>query len=227
MTKIRDIAPGEYYHVFNRGAHKTNLFRDEKDWLRFLFLALYCQSSVPIQNIARYISPDALTAGFAIPKALQDEILRNRTVELVSFCIMPNHFHLLVRELEEGGIAQYLQRIAAGYTLYFNQKYKMSGHVFQGRYKSVHVRDNEQLLYLSAYIHRNPHEIVKWKYSEHKYPYSSFQDLIGKNRWGLFVKGEEITEQFIGTKTSNYEDFVNTSTAKMFEEELQAASFGV
>ena len=224
VTLARNIAPGEYYHVFNRGAHKTNLFKDEKDWLRFLFLILYCQAPVSIPNTLRYMSPTAAASGFRVPLHFEKEIEKSRHVELVSFCIMPNHFHLLLHELVEGGISDYMQRVTLGYTKYFNTKHEASGHMFQGRYKSVHVSDNDQLLYLSAYIHRNPRELVKWKGLEQAYPYSSLQDLAGINRWGSLLVGDVVTSQFDGTKQSNYRDFVNLSSAKLFDEKVSGRS---
>lgn len=225
MTLKREIAPGEYYHVFNRGAHKHNLFRDERDWARFLFLLLYCQAPVAIPNTKRFITPSAVASGFRVPLHFEDEIEEKRLVELVAFCVMPNHFHLIVKEKEEGGISAYMQRVAVGYTMYYNTKYEASGHMFQGRYKTVHIADNDQLLYLSAYIHRNPRELEKWRGLEQAYPYSSLQDLAGVNRWGKLLVGDIITGQFEGTKTSNYRDFVNTSSAKLFEKKLPGASF--
>ena len=227
MTLARNSAPGEYYHVFNRGAHKTNLFRDDKDWMRFLFLLLYCQAPVSIPNAKRFMAPAAVASGFRVPLHYEDEIEKTRLVELVSFCIMPNHFHLILREVKENGISDYLQRVSLGYTSYFNTKHGASGHLFQGRYKSIHITDNDQLLYLSAYIHRNPRELAKWKGLEQAYPYSSLQDLAGINRWGKLLVGDIITSQFDGTKQSNYRDFVNLSSAKLFEEKLTERSLSV
>ena len=220
MTLARNIAPGEHYHVFNRGAHKTNLFKDERDWLRFLFLLLYCQAPVSIQNSKRFITASSAVSGFRVPERHLKDIEKKREVELVAFCIMPNHFHLIVKELTEGGIGAYMQRVSVGYTMYFNTKYKTSGHMFQGRYKTVHIEDNDQLLYLSAYIHRNPRELEKWRGVEQVYPYSSFQDIAAVNRWGSLLSFDVIADQFDGSKQSNYGDFVNSSSAKLFEGEL-------
>ncbi len=222
MTLARQNVAGEYYHVFNRGAHKTTVFHDKRDWLRFLFLILYAQSPIFFPQIGRIVTKGSVTEGFGIPLEQQAEILEKRFVELVSFCIMPNHFHLIIREVDEGGIAQYMQRVAVAYSNYFNTKYNASGHVFQGRYKTVHVKDNEQLLYLSSYIHRNPRELSQWKGGkEEQYPYSSLQDYIDKNRWGGLLATDIIAEQFETTPNSNYRDFVRSSTAKIFEDKLK------
>ena len=143
--------------------------------------------------------------------------MKKRTVELVAFCIMPNHFHLIIKELEEGGIATYMQRVLTAYSKYYNTKYEKSGHVFQGPYQAVHVGDNRQLLHLSAYIHRNPREISKWFNKEDQYQWSSYRDYIGENRWGDLLLLDIVLGQFKNKK--KYHEFVKTSPAKVFEGE--------
>ncbi len=131
---------------------------------------------------------------------------------------MQNHFHLIVKEVEENGIARYMQRVLNSYTKYYNTKYNKSGHLFQGPYKAVHIKNNNQLLYLSAYIHRNPRELKEWQNKESSYPWSSYQDCINKNRFeGLFVP-DIINEQF--KNKDEYDKFVKTSGAKLLKEEL-------
>ncbi|MEK7063660.1 MAG: transposase [Patescibacteria group bacterium] len=217
MTLRRTIAPGEYYHVYNRGAFKTATFRDKHDLARFLFEVIYFQSPTPFPKVGR-LAATYSEAGFDVSERDFLNVLNGRSVELVSFCIMGNHYHLLLRELVEGGIARYMQRLGDAYTKYFNAKYQSPGHVFQGRYKAVHVATNEQLMYLSAYIHRNPRELKAWKDKEDRYPWSSLTDYVKENRWGGLLAQEIILDQFEGTKRSNYADFVRTSGAKEFEE---------
>jgi putative transposase len=214
------IAPGEYYHVFNRGAFRQNIFLGKADWQRFLFSILYLQSNEPFTNISRLVTGFSTETGFPVPDDVTSVVLGNRSVELVAFCLMSNHYHLLLREAEEGGISSYMQRVANGYTKYFNTKHERSGHVFQGAYKAVHVKDDRQLLYLSAYIHRNPREIPEWKGREFEYPWSSLQDFTTANRWGGLIVPEIIVGQFEQTKESNYADFVRTSTSKILQEEI-------
>jgi putative transposase len=214
------VAPGEYYHIYNRGAHKQNLFHDKADWHRFLFGILYLQSTEQFKNIMRSVGRYTSEMGFPVSTEETEAVLKKRFVELVAFCIMPNHFHLIVKETEEGGIANYMHRLQQGYSKYFGNKHEHSGHVFQGTYKAVHVTDNKQLLYLSAYIHRNPHELSDWKGREFEYPWSSLQDFTKANRWGGLIVPDVIVEQFEQTKDSNYSDFVKSSTAKLLKEEL-------
>lgn len=220
MRKTR-ISVNEYYHIYNRGNDKQKIFLDERDWARFLFLILYFQSPSTsfLNNLGRPVSYFVKHSVFNISKKSINEIVKTRYVELVSFTNMTNHFHLIIREIKEGGISRYMQRVLNAYTKYFNTKYKRSGHLFQGPYQAVHIENDMQLTYLSAYIHRNPREIKKWKNKEHNYTWSSFQDYTKKNRWGKLLKHEIITEQ-IGTG-KNYKSFVNTGTAKLtLDEEL-------
>jgi putative transposase len=207
-----NIASGEYYHILNRGNNKQVIFLDDYDWSRFLFLILYFQSPVVLDHVSRQAFNFVKNKNFNISEQDQTEIVKKRLVELVNFALMPNHFHLTVRQVKENGIAQYMQRVLCAYTKYFNTKYKKSGHLFQGPYKAVHVENNNQLLYLSAYIHRNPREIKKWKNKEQDYPWSSYQDYVKENRWGQLIQQDIILEQFCDKK--DYEKFLQTSTAK-------------
>ena len=218
MRKIK-ISIGEYYHIYNRENNKQSIFFDERDWVRFLFLVLHFQSSVTFPQVGRLVSDFVKHSVFDIGEDEARKLLKNRYVELVSFALMPNHFHLIVREVKESGISQYMQRVQNAYTKYSNIKHKKFGHLFQGPFQVVRIEDNEQLLHLSAYIHRNPREIKQWKNKESNYPWSSFQDYIGKNRWGELLKHQIITEQFSDSK--EYSKFVETSGTKLdFDEKI-------
>lgn len=218
MTHMRAVALGEYYHIYNRGAFKTGIVRDRTDFIRLLFCVLYYQSPAMFTNISRITHEFNSSTGFPVSDVDFEAVVQGRRVELVAFCIMGNHFHLIVRELTEGGISRYMQRVEVAYTKYFHTKYEGSGHVFQGRYNAKHIEDNEYLTHLSAYIHRNPRELKAWKGREAEYPWSSYQDYVKENRWGGLLAQEIILDQFEGTKQSNYADFVKTSPAKGFDE---------
>ena len=221
MRNIK-IAPGEYYHIFNRGMSKQKIFFDRRDWFRFLFLIIYFQSPTTFQNVGRLVT-EFVQHSVLNNKDNVLKIIRNRHVELVSFCLMPNHFHLIIKEVEEGGISSYMQRVLNSYAKYFNKKYEKSGHLLQGPYKAVHISDNRQLVHVSAYIHKNPRELEGWKNKEHQYTWSSYQDYIGENRWPNLLVSDIITGQFKNKK--EYGEFVQTSTAKMLEEELEYVPF--
>jgi len=216
MRLIR-IAPGEYYHIFNRAVNKQVIFHDVRDYVRFLFLILYLQSPIVFPQINRAVTQFVKSRAFDTKN--EGDIVKKRTVELVAFCIMPNHFHLIVKESDEGGIATYMQRVLTSYSKYYNTKYKKSGHVFQGPYRAVHVSDDRQLLHLSAYIHRNPREISKWFNKEDEYQWSSYQDFIDENRWGNLIVPDIILEQF--KDKTKYKNFVKTSPSKILKGELE------
>lgn len=217
MRNIK-IAPGEYYHVFNRGMSKQTIFHDNSDRVRFLFLILYFQSPIVLQNIGRSIKSFVQHRVFNIYQEVLQKIIKGKFVELTSFCLMPNHFHLIVKEVEENGMARYMQRVLNSYTKYYNTKYNKSGHLFQGPYKAVHVKDNNQLLHLSSYVHRNPRELKEWFNKENSYEWSSYMDFINTNRFEKLLVFEIIQEQF--KDTNEYDQFVKTSTAKLLKEEL-------
>lgn len=209
----RDISINQYYHIYNRGNDKKNIFLDERDFVRFLFLILYMQSPVVLSNIGQIITNFIKHRMFNISKDTLNKIISNRTVELIEFTIMPNHFHIIVKEIIEGGISKYMQRVQDAYTKYFNIKYGRTGHLLQGSYKNVRIKNNTQLLHLSAYIHKNPRELKRYKDKENQYPWSSYQDFINKNRWAELLKTDIIIGQF--NNQNEYEEFVKTSPAKL------------
>lgn len=212
------IAPFEHYHLFNRGVNHQQIFFEERDLTRFLFLILHKQSPTTTTTCTDYYVQEFLKRRtWSTTDTTTVKIVGTRAVELVNFCLMDNHFHLTVRELKEGGASKYMQRILNGYTKYFNTKYRRKGHLFEGPFKAVHVKSNVQLLHLSAYIHRNPRDIRDWRGKEESYPWSSLQDLISENRWGRLLSPNAILEQFgkdIETQKKGYRKFVETSTAK-------------
>ena len=217
MRNIK-ISPGEYYHIFNRGVNKQLIFGEDRDRVRFLFLILYFQSKLVFSNIVRCVKYYVQHRVFNIDTEVIKEVVQNREIELVAFCLMPNHFHLILKELEPGGIGRYMQRVLNSYTKYFNTKYKKSGHLMSGPYKAVHVKDNRQLLHLSAYIHRNPRELKEWLNKERKYVWSSYMDMVGECRWGDLLAHKIVTGQF--DQKITYENFVKTSPAKRLKEEF-------
>ena len=212
------VSPGEYYHIFNRGVNKQSIFLDDFDKVRFLFLVLFFQSSITFPQIGRVISSYVKHSVFDIDDAVIKEIVKSRFVEVTSFCLMPNHFHILLKEVEDGGIARYMQRVLNSYSKYFNTKYKKSGHLFQGPYRVVHVQDDRQLMHLSAYIHKNPKKLVRSKNGEMTYKWSSYQDIAKENRWGGLLIYSIIVDRF--KDGDEYEVFVKSSAAKELENEI-------
>ena len=201
-----NIAPDEVYHIYNRGNQKQTLFYTERDYIRMLFLMLMFQSPKRFRNIKRRVNYFEDGNDFKIDA---DKVIKNRFVELINFCIMPNHFHLTVNNLAKDGVPKYLHRIQNAYGRYFNTKRDKTGHVFQGTYKAKHISSDRQLRHLSAYVHKNPKEMGA---TYANYYWSSYQDYVDENRWGGLLTTNIILKGFDGK--DDYRDFVDNSPAK-------------
>lgn len=188
MTRKFNFSVGEYYHIYNRGVDKRIIFNDIDDYNRFILLLYLCNSS------------DSVDIGslFAEGMTFSDILNLDRENSLIaigSYVLMPNHFHILGKEVVEGGISKFMSKILTGYSMYFNKKYKRSGSLFEGRFKITHVDKDQYLKYLFVYIHFNPIKLIdpKWKENGIKdllraekylasYRYSSYLDYIGISR---------------------------------------------
>lgn len=133
----------EYYHLYNRGVDKRDITIDKFDSDRFV-------QSLDVFN-------DIALSGSIYEFSRDTEVLKKERplVEVLAYCLNPNHFHLLVRQKETDGVSKFLHRLTGGYSWYFNNKYKRKGALFQGPFKARHVDDNDYLLHLSAYINYN------------------------------------------------------------------------
>ncbi len=222
MERKLQFSIGEYYHIYNRGVDKRDVFLTEADRKRFQKLLYLANGEKPY--VFRLVQGQPL-----------DKIdLGEKRVAIGAYCLMPNHFHLLVREVKEGGITAFMEKLGTGYTMYFNKVGKRTGHLFQGRFKAEHVDRDEYLKYLFAYIHLNPVKLIEpdWKeqgiqhpekvrgYLE-QYRFSSYEDLLGKAREEQAILSlKEFPEYF--EKTSDFESFMKDWLEFKDEEELFA-----
>jgi len=145
--QINFFAPGEYYHVYNRGTEKRLIFIDNADRIRFLSLLYLCNSTIPIHRSDYF--KKSFSQLLEIPR-------EQNLVDIGAYCLMPNHFHLILHEHTEGGISTFMQKISTAYTMYFNKRYERNGSLFQGRFRAEHLSDDNYLKYMFAYIHLNP-----------------------------------------------------------------------
>ncbi len=144
---------GEYYHVYNRGNSKQKIFHDKEDYRYFIKL-LYVLNQKNNKQLR-----DRIHSIFIRYK--NDDPL----VAIGAYVLMPNHFHLLITPTEGGNISKYMQKVCTGYVMYYNQKYKRSGSLFEGKFKSEHASNSRYLKYLFSYIHLNPLKLIdkNWK----------------------------------------------------------------
>ena len=141
--KIVPLITDEFYHVYNRGVDKRDIFMSKADYLRFYQILNLFNVVDPVEHYESAINNHKSTE----PKT--------KLVEVHAYALLPNHYHLILKQLVDGGISEYLKKVSGGYTSYFNQKQKRSGSLFQGKYKRVLVETDEQLNYLLTYVNEN------------------------------------------------------------------------
>ena len=145
MRKIKFVK-GEFYHIYNRGVDRRSIFSNKYDIERFL----QCMDEFNTVSVTGGLYQNS----FATP-AVKTKQKSKRLVNIVAYCLNPNHYHLILEQLAEGGISQLMKRLGGGYSWYFNNRYQRSGALFQGSFKAKLIDSNEYLLYLSAYINLN------------------------------------------------------------------------
>ncbi len=173
----------EFYHLYNRGNSKQKIFLDEKDYWRFVDL-LYA-----VNSASRFNFSDSIK-GISVYEREQNRPL----VAIGAYCLMPNHFHILVTPLVEEGVSRFMQKLSTAYVMYFNQKYQRTGGLFEGKFKSEHANNDRYLKYIFSYIHLNPIKLIQNDWKEegignkklahehlHAYPHSSFLDYVRPN----------------------------------------------
>lgn len=202
----------QYYHIYNRGTEKRDIFLDKADYLRFLVL-LYISNNTDVVHISNLINQ-----GESLMKIL-DMDKKDSLVDIGAYCLMPNHFHLLIKEKTENGISKFMKKLSTGYSMYFNKRYERMGSLFQGIFKSVHADTDEYLKYLFAYIHLNPVKLIdpEWKENGIKdkniissflkgYSYSSYFDYSNDNNR---LEGKIINKKSFPEYFSMVKDFSN------------------
>ena len=189
---------GEYYHIYSRGIEKRKIFLDESDKNRFVKLLFVSNSD------------SAVVLKLFQGKALEEIPRGDQIVSLGAWCLMSNHFHLLIKETRPNGISEYLHRILTGYAMFFNKKYNRQGALFQGKFGAKHLDTDEYLKYQYAYIHLNPIGLIdsgwKLKHISNKvyaqkfidnYRYSSYQDYTGlKREESILIDKESFPKYF-------------------------------
>lgn len=163
MTSRRVLSAGNYYHIYNRGVEKRNIFMDKRDYDRFLETLDYYRKTPLLMKLSDF------RRGVIRHKKIDNQ---TEIVRIFCYCLMPNHFHLLIQQLGAEGITQFMRKIADSYTKYFNTKHERVGPLLQGKFKAKLIESDEYLLQLSKYIHRNSFPLPMWEGKS--YPYSSY-----------------------------------------------------
>lgn len=212
--RAQEFTNWEIYHLVIKGIEDNLLFKDIDDYYRALFSIYEFNNSDPVSITKRRKEINAfkkkiqktgqdptltqfLGQGRVLTQFLKMEDKRDLMVEILCFSFMPNHIHLLVRQIKDGGITKFMSKLGTGYGGYFNKKYERKGYVFQGRFASVHIKTDDQLRIVFVYIHANAISLIepKWKeigienpervikFLENEFRWSSYFDYIGKQNF--------------------------------------------
>ncbi len=199
-----DFSINEFYHIYNRGADKRKIFINKDDYDRFIILLYIANSKEPVRiDMRRQSSEDVF------------KINRGETlVDIGAYCLMPNHFHILVKEKVENGISIFMQKLSTAYTMYFNKKHEHSGVLLQGVFKAEHVDTDIYLKYIYSYIHLNPIKLIDHDWRENgikdkkqaqefleTFKYSSYIDYLGVKRKGMVILNKEAFPNYFDNLT--------------------------
>jgi putative transposase len=180
---------GEFYHLYNRGNDKRDIFLDDSDYKRFVYLMFFCNSNLRIhmKDFANKLARGDTLGSFMDTRG-------ETLVDIGAFCLMPNHFHILAREREENGLVLFMKKLCTGYSMYFNIKKDRTGKLFEGPFKAEHLDYDQYLKYIFSYIHLNPAKLVDSQWRENAladfekirdfvegYKYSSYRNYLGNN----------------------------------------------
>lgn len=201
---LKEYVKGAYYHLYNRGVNKQNIFQDEQDYKTFLsYLKFYLTAPTLRGDSLKVQSPPSRQLN-----NYQDKI------SLISYCLMPNHFHLMIQQHSEDAINYFMRSLATKYVRYFNKKYSRIGPLFQGTYKAVRITNEYQFTYLTKYIHRNPLSLSTYKDSPRRlchlsdYKYSSYPNYLGRFSQTWITKDDILTYFSKTNSKLSYQSFV-------------------
>lgn len=215
------LVNGEIYHIVLRAIEGFKLFRDNRDFLRMIHdLFEFNDENQTSSNYRMQEIRGSDVTRSVLVTSLKEK--RKTLVDILAFCLIPNHIHLLVRQLKDGGISKFMRKIGAGYGGYYNKRYQRKGRLFDGRYRVVHIRTDNQLKIVFVYVHTNPIAILfhNWKEKgiEEKelqkvikfledYRWSSYPDYLGKKNFPFLTSREFLIKEIGGMKEA--QRFVN------------------
>ncbi|MBL7141503.1 transposase [Patescibacteria group bacterium] len=184
-----------YYHIFNRGVEKRDIFLEKGDFLRFVHYLYNLNDFNPLSVEFRR---QQLNMYAVSPRTLS--LKRDLLIDIIAWVLMPNHYHLLLRQRVNKGISKFMQKLGTAWTEFFNAKYKHSGVIFQGKFKAVEIKTEAQFIVVYNYIHTNPINLIEpnWKKEGienpekimtflNNYRWSSYLDYIGERNFSSII----------------------------------------
>ena len=175
----KNFSKGSLYHIYNRGNNREKIFYNEEDYQAFLFR---------IGLVLGFEMKDLKHELLSVPYSrIRITKIKKNIFLIHAFCLMPNHFHILIEQCSDIPISKFISKVCSSYAQYINRKYKRVGHIFQDQFKAVLIESNVQLMWTSSYIHTNP---VKDKITEHlsQYKWSSYNDYASDRNLPIIEK---------------------------------------
>lgn len=205
MRKLK-FENGNFYHIFNRGVDKREIFSNKADYFKF-FSSMNDFNNKLLKDERDLIKRRESEGGKDLPELSSGNSSGKieKLVDVICYNLLPNHFHFLLKQLVDDGIRIFMHKIGTGYTNYFNLKNERSGSLFQGPFKSVSVESDEQLLYLSAYVNGNAeiHKIAPTT----EWPWSSCMIFYGDKSGGSICNTKTVLDEF--RSIDEYKKFMN------------------
>jgi len=205
MSSNPKFSNENYYHLYNRGVAKQPIFSNKSDYQHLLTTFRFYLEKEPSGKLSQ--------ADAEMLKAIFDQDPNNPQVVVLAYCLMPNHFHLLVKQLTEGGITSFMRHSLDSYTRYFNVKYDRVGTLFQGSFRAQLVENDNQLIHLSRYIHLNPfmsgliNKVQDYEWSSYKTYIVGKVGLVGDTKMILdFFNSPNKYKEFV----EDYADYAKT-----------------
>ncbi len=208
----------EIYHVLSRGVDKRKIFMDDHDRFRFIHDLFEFNDIAPANHSSYFFHHS--NSNFQSAAVGQRQIVRQRRIErpprkllvnILAFCLMPNHYHLLLSPLAESGISLFMKKLNGGYVQYFNKKHERTGTLFERKYKSVLIDEQAHFIHMPYYIHLNPLDLISPEWRERKiknlkkamdflnsYRWSSHLDYAGQKNFPSVTQRNFLLEVFDG-----------------------------
>ena len=205
----------EYYHIYNRGVDKRKVFLDDRDYIRFIINLRKFNTNLDYKKrdfLERKERENKLAVKELSSRYRELSSNTDQLIEIIAYCLNPNHYHFILRQLVDNGISKFMHKVDLGYTNYFNPKHSRSGSLFQGTFKSIHIDSNEYLLWLSVYINLNP-KLHKITNNLENYPWSSYLDYVGLRK-GTLGNKDIILNQF-SHRDYIYKNFIDNCLLEM------------
>ena len=218
----------DLYHALNRGVDKRTIFMDDQDNMRFVHDMFMFNNTESTQNISR-------STMFDLRSRTSKQIQSEKLVDIHGWCLMGNHYHLLLSERIEGGLVQFLRKLNIGYAKYFNERYDRTGTLFQGRTKKLLIDNDAHLLHILNYIHLNPldmlcdaedcrnrviSDIAKTVEYLKNYRWSSYSDYVGTRNFPSILTTSLFNDVFEGKYRESLEKYlkdIDTSISQQYQ----------